>query len=167
MSRKDKDIPSWQRSVFDKNSHVETKPITVKMIRQIEKDFYHNNKEVMKIKDPKLYEFYKKDLKVKKKTEPKPVKQIKESQVKSKKNILEENELDKHQKERKLQREREAEKIRQEQSKPLITFNSIGCHKDPNRGMRWVDCREPVNQGKLGSSQSWKYKKEKKFSYYW
>jgi hypothetical protein len=69
MSRKDKDIPSWQRSVFDKNSHVETKPITVKMIRQIEKDFYHNNKEVMKIKDPKLYEFYKKDLKVKKKNQ--------------------------------------------------------------------------------------------------
>ena len=57
MSRKDKDIPSWQRSVFDKNSRVETKPISVKAIKKIEKDFYHNNKEVMKIKDPKLYEF--------------------------------------------------------------------------------------------------------------
>lgn len=68
MSRKDKDIPAWQRSVFDTKPCVETKPISVSSIKQLEKDFYHKNKEMMKMKDPKLYQFYKKEFSRKKQT---------------------------------------------------------------------------------------------------
>ena len=39
--------------------------------------------------------------------------------------------------------------------------------KDPNCGMRFVSAYGPVNAGRFGHSQSWKYKKEKKRSYYW
>lgn len=36
------------------------------------------------------------------------------------------------------------------------------CRKDPHRGMGWVNAYEPINKGKLGYAQSWKYQKERK-----
>ncbi len=38
--------------------------------------------------------------------------------------------------------------------------------KDPNCGMGWVDPFTSINQGKLGHSQSWKFKSSKKYEYY-
>jgi hypothetical protein len=38
--------------------------------------------------------------------------------------------------------------------------------KDPDRGMGWVDAHESINRGRLGHSQSWKYKEKKKYNYY-
>jgi hypothetical protein len=44
---KNKDIPQWQKSVFDnsvnKISCVKTKPISSSMIKKIEKDFFDQN----------------------------------------------------------------------------------------------------------------------------
>ena len=167
MPRKDKNIPSWQKSTFDQNSCVETKPISVKAIKKIEKEFYQKNKEAMRIRDPELYEFYRQEFGKKKKNKPLPEKQIKEAHVNSEKKLNKKNELDQYQEERRHQRDLEVEKIRQNQAKPLFNFKSLNSNKDPHRGMRWVSCSQPVNQGKLGSSQSWKYKKEKKYTYYW
>ena len=48
MSRKDKDIPAWQRSVFDTKPCVETKPISVSSIKQLEKEI-ENNKNQAKL----------------------------------------------------------------------------------------------------------------------
>ena len=167
MSRKDKDIPSWQKSTFDQSCRVETKPISVKAVKQIEKDFYDKNKDLMRIAKPELYEFYRQEFGKKKKNKPLPEKQIKEAHVNSEKKLNKKNELDQYQEERRHQRDLEVEKIRQNQAKPLFSFKSLNSNKDPHRGMRWVSCSQPVNQGKLGSSQSWKYKKEKKYTYYW
>jgi len=43
---------------------------------------------------------------------------------------------------------------------------SAGAKKDPCRGMRFVNPNESINKGKLGHSQTWKYKKQKKYEYY-
>jgi hypothetical protein len=47
---------------------------------------------------------------------------------------------------------------------PKVFFTH--CRKDPHRGMVWVNAYEPINKGKLGSTQSWRYQKERKYRYY-
>jgi len=176
MSRKDKNIPSWQKSTFDQNCRVETKPISVKAIKKIEKEFYQKNKEAMKIKDPELYEFYKAEFDKKKTSKSnsslilnKDRNQIdysseKNDTVQNEKHIVFKNELEELQKQREMERKKKLDQLRQEQERP-IQFQAY--KKDPHRGMGFVSCHEPINKGKLGHSQSWKYKKEKKYVYYW
>ena len=79
---------------------------------------------------------------------------------------IRQNELDAYQKQREEQRKQEQLDKRSQISlvKPL-SF-SAGVKKDPYRGMRFVNPYESINQGRLGHSQSWKYKKEKKYEYY-
>jgi hypothetical protein len=38
--------------------------------------------------------------------------------------------------------------------------------KDPNRGMRFVNCSEPINKGRLGHSKAFLYKANKTYKYY-
>jgi len=68
---KNKDIPQWQKSVFDnsvdKISCVKTKPISSSMIKKIEKDFFDQNHQKMKIINPELFEEYKKEFGINKK----------------------------------------------------------------------------------------------------
>jgi len=67
---KNKDIPQWQKSVFDnsvdKTSCVKTKPISSSIIKKIEKDFFDQNHQKMKVKDPELFEDYKQEFGIKK-----------------------------------------------------------------------------------------------------
>ena len=79
---------------------------------------------------------------------------------------IRQNELDAYQKQREEQRKQEQLDKRSQISlvKPL-SF-SAGPKKDPCRGMRFVNPFESINQGRLGHSQTWKYKKEKKYEYY-
>src|SRR5210317_2269521 len=69
---KDKNIPQWQKSVFDnsvdKISCVKTKPISSSMIKKIEKDFFDQNYQKMKIINPELYQEYKKEFGIKNKS---------------------------------------------------------------------------------------------------
>ena len=66
---KNKDIPQWQKSVFDnsvnKTSCVKTKPISSSMIKKIDKDFFHQNYHTIKIKNPELFKEYKKEFGIK------------------------------------------------------------------------------------------------------
>jgi len=68
---KNKDIPQWQKSVFDnsvnKTSCVKTKPISSSIIKKIDKDFFDQNYHTIKIKNPKLFEEYKKEFGINKK----------------------------------------------------------------------------------------------------
>jgi len=77
-----------------------------------------------------------------------------------------ENELSEYLKQRDMERKAEVEKIRNEKKESMKLSFSVD-RKDPNCGMRFVSAYGPVNTGKFGHSQSWKYKKEKKRSYYW
>ena len=51
---KNRNIPQWQKSVFDnaidKTSCVKTKPISTSMIKKIDKDFFDQNYHTIKIK---------------------------------------------------------------------------------------------------------------------
>ena len=76
------------------------------------------------------------------------------------------NELEAYHKQREEKRKQELLDKRSQISlvKPL-SF-SAGAKKDPCRGMRFVNPNESINKGKLGHSQTWKYKKQKKYEYY-
>lgn len=76
------------------------------------------------------------------------------------------DELDAYQKKREEERKLLVEKFRSEQNTTTKIHFSVD-RKDPNRGMRFVNAYGSVNTSKFGHSQSWKYKKEKKRSYYW
>ena len=65
----------------------------------------------------------------------------------------------------KKKRQLELEKQRQPSLASKIVFSSRP-KKDPRRGMCWVTASGPINQGKLGHSQSWKFKSPKKYEYY-
>lgn len=75
------------------------------------------------------------------------------------------NELDKFQESRDIERQAEIEKIRQDHLNPKIVWKAEP-KRNRNHGMRWVNANEANNKGKLGHSQSWKFKSSKKFEYY-
>lgn len=174
MPRKDKNIPSWQKSTFDQICHVETKPISVKAIKKIEKEFYQKNKEAMKLKDPELYEFYRQEFGKKKKLKAKSKSGLKTVSCKDPKleerlnlkdseDFKQEDELSKYQKQREIGRKKKLDQLRQHPLRP-IKFETY--RKDPCRGMGWVNSFQPINQGRLGHSQTWKMKTGKKYRYY-
>lgn len=75
------------------------------------------------------------------------------------------NELQKYQDQRNL--ERQAKIIEDREKEKQLVFNVVRpISKDPNRGMRFVDCSKPINQGRLGHSKAYLNKTEKKYDYY-
>ena len=70
------------------------------------------------------------------------------------------DELKEYQKMRDRQRKEEQEKSKRDENK--VVFTSAP-RQDPDRGMRFVRCTEPINKGKLGSSRSFIKKKDKEY----
>ena len=138
-----RNIPDWQRSAFDKvdNSCVKTKPFNEK-IKELEKAYAKTQETKAKVEDIDTSAFYLKD---------EPVKEEKDDKV----DVLKE-----YQEMRDRQRKEELEKSRRDENK--VVFTSAP-RKDPNRGMRFVSCSDPINVGKLGSSRSFIKKKDKEY----
>ena len=136
-------IPDWQRSAFDKdnNSCVKTKPFNEK-IKELEAAYAKTQETSAKVEDIDTSFFCLKD---------EPVKDEKDDKL---------DELKEYQKMRDRQRKEELEKSRRDENK--VVFTSAP-RKDPNRGMRFVSCSEPINKGKLGSSRSFLNKKDKEY----
>jgi len=79
--------------------------------------------------------------------------------------LAKDNELQKYQEQRNLERQAKIKEDR-EKEKQLV-FNVVRpISKDPYRGMRFVDCSKPINQGRLGHSKAYLNKSEKKYDYY-
>ena len=135
--------PDWQRSAFDKedNSCVKTKPFNEK-IKELEKAYAKSQETKAKVEDIDTSTFYLKE---------EPVKEEKDDKL---------NELKEYQKMRDRQRKEELEKLRRDENK--VVFTSAP-RKDPNRGMRFVSCSDPINVGKLGSSRSFIKKKDREY----
>jgi hypothetical protein len=75
------------------------------------------------------------------------------------------DELQEYQKKRERERAEQLEKDRKKDNQ--IIFNVVEpIRKDPNRGMRFVNCSEPVNRGRLGHSKAFLYKANKTYKYY-
>ena len=136
-------IPDWQISAFDKvdNSCVKTKPINEK-IKELEAAYAKAQETTVKVEDIDTSAFYIKD---------EPVKEEKDDKL---------DELKEYQEMRDRQRKEELEKSRRDENK--VVFTSAP-RKDPNRGMRFVSCSEPINKGKLGSSRVFTKKKDKEY----
>jgi hypothetical protein len=197
---KNKNIPQWQKSVFDnsvdKTSSVKTKPISTSMIKKIEKNFFDQNYHTIKIKNPKLFEEYKKEFGIKNKSK------INKNDINNKENIKKivvrdeadeklldtkiieainltnkdqssslnqtnsDDELKEYIEQKKLERKSEIEQLRKDEKNPKINFKFNEVKKDLNCGMGFVNPHRIINQNSLGHSQSWRFKKQKKYNYY-
>ena len=135
--------PDWQISAFDKdnNSCVKTKPFYEK-IKELEAAYAKEQETPLKVENIDMPVFYLKD---------EPVKEEKDDKV----DVLKE-----YQDMRDRQRKEELEKLRKDEIK--VVFTSAP-RQDPNRGMRFVSCSEPINKGKLGSSRSFLNKKNRTY----
>jgi len=138
-----RNIPDWQRSAFDKdnNSCVKTKPFG-KRIKELEVAYAKVEETKAKVEDIDVSILSLKE---------EPVKEEKDDKL---------DELKEYQKMRDRQRKEEQEKSKRDENK--VVFTSAP-RQDPNRGMRFVRCTEPINKGKLGSSKSFIKKKDKEY----
>ena len=138
-----RNIPDWQRSAFDKdnNSCVKTKPFG-KRIKELEVAYAKAEETKAKVEDIDVSILSLKE---------EPVKEEKDDKL---------DELKEYQKMRDRQRKEEQEKSKRDENK--VVFTSAP-RQDPNRGMRFVSCSEPINKGKLGSSRSFIKKKDKEY----
>ena len=138
-----RNIPDWQRSAFDKdnNSCVKTKPFG-KRIKELEVAYAKVEETKAKVEGIDVSILSLKE---------EPVKEEKDDKL---------DELKEYQKMRDRQRKEEQEKSRRDENK--VVFTSAP-RQDPNRGMRFVSCSEPINKGKLGSSRSFIKKKDKEY----
>ena len=200
---KNKNIPQWQKSVFDnsvdKTSCVKTKPISTSMIKKIEKDFFDQNYHTIKIKDPELFKVYKKEFGIKNKSkitknnikkidDKENIKKIvvkdeadeklSDTKIIEAKDLKDKNqssslnqtnsddELKNYLEQKKLERKIEIEQLRKDEKDPKINFKFNEVKKDLNCGMGFVNANVTINQNSLGHSQSWRFKKQKKYNYY-
>ena len=138
-----RNIPDWQRSAFDKdnNSCVKTKPFG-KRIKELEVAYAKVEETKAKVEDIDVSILSLKE---------EPVKEEKDDKL---------DELKEYQKMRDRQRKEEQEKSKRDENK--VVFTSAP-RQDPNRGMRFVSCSEPINKGKLGSSRLFTKKKDKEY----
>ena len=140
-----RNTPDWQISAFDKdnNSCVKTKPFNEK-IKELEAAYAKAQETKAKVEDIDMPAFYLKE---------EPVKEEKDDKL---------DELKEYQEMRDRERAEELKRLREEDNK--VKFTSVEpLRKDPNRGMRFVSCSEPINKGKLGSSRSFIKKKDKEY----
>ena len=138
-----RNTPDWQISAFDKldNSCVKTKPFNEK-IKELEEAYAKSKETSVNFEDIDKSVFYLKE---------EPVKEEKDDQV---------DELKEYQDMRDRERAEELKRLREEDNK--VKFTSVEpFRKDPNCGMRFVSCSDPINVGKLGSSRSFLNKRDR------
>ena len=138
-----RNTPDWQISAFDKdnNSYVKTKPFNEK-IKELEAAYAKGKQTTVKVEDIDV-----------------SILSLKEEPVKKEKDDKDE-ELQEYQEMINREMQEELEKVRRNENK--VVFTSAP-RQDPNRGMRFVSCTEPINKGKLGSSRLFTKKKDKEY----
>ena len=126
-------IPIWQKSAFDNmaNGCVKTKPIN-KKLKELEANYLKVQEASIKVMDVDMSNVYlQNDL-------------LKDDEDKK------DNELEEYQEMRRLQREADLKKLREDETKVVF---SKPIRQDPNRGMHFITNLTPINKGKLGSSR--------------
>jgi Tfp pilus assembly protein PilP len=76
------------------------------------------------------------------------------------------DELKEYMEQRKLEQKSEIEQLRKEETNPAINFKFNQVKKDLNCGIGFVNPYKPIKQNSLGHSQSWRFKKQKKYNFY-
>ena len=138
---------------------VKTKPTFNQLIKETHNQLIEKWGPYMEVNDPALYE----SMTGKKAKEP--VVEFSESKEEIKKIDTPYDELDAYQKKRDAERKVELEKAREKLKKKEVKFNFIRPQKDWSIYGGWVNAHEPVNKGRLGSTQEWR--KEKPYPVYY
>ena len=133
---------------------VKTKPTFNQLIKDTHNQFIEKWGSFMEVNQPDIYES------MTGKKAKNPLAEIEPN--KEDKKI--DTSLDAYQKQRDAERQAELEKARAKQ-KHEVKFTFVKPRKDFSIYGGWVNAYEPINKGKLGSSQSWR--KEKKFPVYY
>ena len=144
---------------YKSSSSVKTKPNFNLLIKLEKARFIAECGPSRKIKDLALYSSI---IGKKVKSTPLVLEKTNQEEVKEKTFY---NELDEYQKRRDTERKAELEKARAKLKKNEVKLNFIAPRKDWSIYGGWVNAYEPVNKGRLGSTQEWK--KEEKFPTYY
>ena len=113
----------------------------------------------MEVNDPSLYES------LTGKKARKPVIEVSDSKDQVKEIDTSYDDLYAYQKKREAEREAELEKEREKLKKKEIKFSFTTPKKDWSIYGGWVNPFEPINKGRLGSTQEWRVEKPKKYYY--
>jgi len=139
---------------YKSRGRVKTKPTFNQLIKDTHNQFIEKWGPFMEVNKPAIYESMTGKKAKKPLVEVEPNKEDKKIDTS----------LDAYQKQRDAERQAELEKARAKQ-KQEVKFTFVKPRKDFSIYGGWVNAYEPINKGKLGSSQSWR--KEKKFPVYY
>ena len=137
---------------YKSDSYVKTKPTFNQLIKETYNQFIEKWGTFMEVNDPALYESMT-GIKARK-----PVVEVSKPIEEVKKTEPVYDDLDAYQKKREAERMAELEKARAKQKKDF-KFNFLKPRKDWSIYGGWVNAYEPVNKGRLGSTQQWKEEK--------
>ena len=139
---------------YKSRGRVKTKPTFNQLIKDIHNQFIEKWGPFMEINQPATYES------MTGKKAKKPLVEVELNKVDKKIDTS----LDAYQKQRDAERQAELEKARAKQ-KQEVKFTFVKPRKDFSIYGGWVNAYEPINKGKLGSSQSWREEKKTRFYY--
>jgi hypothetical protein len=139
---------------YKSDGRVKTKPTFNQLIKDTHNQFIEKWGPFMEINQPATYESMTGKKAKKPLVEVEPNKEDKKIDTS----------LDAYQKQRDAERQAELEKARAKQ-KQEVKFTFEKPRKDFSIYGGWVNAYEPINKGKLGSSQSWREEKKPRFYY--
>jgi len=139
---------------YKSRGRVKTKPTFNQLIKDIHNQFIEKWGPFMEVNQPAIYELMTGKKAKKPLVEVEPNKEDKKIDTS----------LDAYQKQRDAERQAELEKARAKQ-KQEVKFTFVKPRKDFSIYGGWVNAYEPINKGKLGSSQSWREEKKTRFYY--
>jgi hypothetical protein len=139
---------------YKSDGRVKTKPTFNQLIKETHNQFIEKWGPFMEINQPATYESMTGKKARKPLVEVEPNKEDKKIDTS----------LDAYQKQRDAERQAELEKARAKQ-KQEVKFTFEKPRKDFSIYGGWVNAYEPINKGKLGSSQSWREEKKLRFYY--
>ena len=139
---------------YKSRGRVKTKPTFNQLIKDTHNQFIEKWGPFMEVNKPAIYESMTGKKAKKPLVEVEPNKEDKKIDTS----------LDAYQKQRDAERQAELEKARVKQ-KQEVKFTFVKPRKDFSIYGGWVNAYEPINKGKLGSSQSWREEKKTRFYY--
>ena len=144
---------------YKSRGRVKTKPTFNQLIKDTHNQLIEKWGPYLEVNDPALYES------MTGKKAKKPVFEFSESKEEVKKIDTSYDDLYAYQKKREAEREAQLEKEREKLKKKEIKFKFTTPKKDWSIYGGWVNPFEPVNKGRLGSTQEWRIEKPKRHYY--
>jgi hypothetical protein len=144
---------------YKSGSRVKTKPTLNQLIKETHNKYIAKWGSYLEINDPALYES------MTGKKAKKPLFEFTESKEEVKKIDTPYDDLYAYQKKREAEREAQLEKEREKSKKKEIKFNFTTPKKDWSIYGGWVNPFEPINKGRLGSTQEWRIERPKRHYY--